>query len=634
MSKTYPKPGMVGSLFSGHHEETGWTAPTELPDLSQYPKEEKFGFDSEFKYVHDIYSDSEVAGISICTPDRKRYYFPVGHRGGGNLDERRVLRWARDQLSGRHLCILNAKDDVHVMYRWGLDLEAMGCKLHDPAFKAALIDENRIKYNLNILLQDVLGRSKAEVPGAKTDIFDMSASEVGSYAEQDAQDHLDLDEAQQKEIDSQELYRVCDLEDQLIYATCAMERRGALIDVAKLDRWIKEVSEAHQSAILRIHAQTGIKVNPNSTKDLRRLFNALNLPIPTREEELGGGETFEEEYLSRVQHPIIRAVIAARKLDSLNSKYLTKYRKLLDSNNILRYILHQLRSTSEDGGFGTVTGRFASSGGKDKKGINVQQVMKVESQLEELDIAAWIVRELFIAAPGATYISADASQIEFRWFAHYSKADRLISAYCNDPTMDFHQLVANLLGQKRKDAKHNNFGKLYTMGVTKLARKLGLSCDCGCSVDIQWKRSAHSENCKMQKAFAISKEYDEKFPEAKKLSEEAMRVAKNRGYVRTIMGRRRRYPTGERLHSALNAIIQGTAADTLKVKMLESYNNRKFLTLDLRATVHDELDGDIWEQSKAKDFKELLEAPDSRIPCRVPLVWDVEIGPNWRVTTE
>ncbi len=625
---------MMGSLFSGHHESSGWVAPTELPDLSQYPKEAKFGFDSEFKYVHDVHDDSEVAGISICTPDRKRFYFPVGHRGGGNLDERRVLRWAKTELAGRHLCILNAKDDVHVMHRWGLNFEDMGVKLHDPAFKAALLDENRMKYNLNILLQDILGRSKADVPGLKTDIFDMSAGEVGEYAEQDAQDHLDLDEAQQKDINSQELHNICNLEDSLIYATAAMERKGARLDRPKLERWIREVDDAHQSAILKIYAETGIRVNPNSQKDLRRLFGALNLPVPTREEELGGGETFEEEYLSKVTHPVIQVVIAARKLDSLNSKYLKKYRNLLNSSNTVRYILHQLRTDSGDGNFGTVTGRFASSGGRDKKGINVQQVMKVENQLEEEAIAAWIVRELFIPEDGAWYISADASQIEFRWFAHYSKSDRLISDYCNNPYIDFHQLVANMLGQKRKDAKHNNFGKLYTMGIPKLARKLDLHCDCGCPTDKQWSRGNHTTSCRMHKAFAISREYDEKFPEAKNLSNEAMKVAKSRGYVRTIMGRRRRYPTGERLHSALNAIIQGTAADTLKVKMLETYNNRKELTIDLRATVHDELDGDIWDPDKKARFKELLEAPDSRIPCRVPLIWDVEIGKNWRETTE
>jgi len=136
------------------------------------------------------------------------------------------------------------------------------------------------------------------------------------------------------------------------------------------------------------------------------------------------------------------------------------------------------------------------------------------------------------------------------------------------------------------------------------------------------------------RAFAISKEYDERFPEAQALSKEAMRVAKTRGFVRTVMGRRRRYPTGERLHSALNAIIQGTAAETLKVKLLETHNNRKTLAIDLRATVHDELDGDQDPDPKYKQmFKDLLEEPDARIPCKVPLLWDVERGANWRETT-
>jgi DNA polymerase-1 len=629
-SKKYPKDDMVGSLFSGNHAPTGWVAPAELPDFSQIPLTERFGFDTEFELPNKNIYRARLAGMSICDPLGKRYYLPVGHRAGGNLDENAVRRWAKGNLRSRHLSILNAKGDIQVCHSWGLDLEELDVKVHDPAFKAALLDENRRRFNLNQLSNDILGIEKEETKDDKSNIADMAASEVGSYAEHDAFLHRELDTTQQKDIDSQGLTAVCELEDQLIYSTVAMERAGARIDRPKLERWIKEVEEAHQSAILSLYAQTGVRVNPNSGPDLKRLFNVLGLEYPRREEELGGDITFEEEYLRRIQHPCVRAILLARKLHSLLTKYLIKYRNLLDANNILRYQLHQLRSDE----FGTVTGRYASSGGKEKKGINVQQVMKVESQLEEYEIAAWIIRELFIPDDGKLYVSADASQIEFRWFAHYSKSDRLIADYCKDPTMDFHQLVADLLGQKRKDAKHNNFGKLYTMGIPKLARKLGCPCNCGVPPGDQWCKANHRSTCAMQRAFAISKEYDEKFPEAKKLSQEAMRVAKNRGYVHTVMGRRRRYPTGERLHSALNAIIQGTAADTLKVKLLETYRNRKFLTMVLRATVHDEIDGDIEDRSKSKDFKELLEAPDARIPCRVPLLWQVSVGENWRRCTE
>jgi DNA polymerase I len=618
---------MVGSLFSGHHTETGWIAPAELPDLSGYPDDAKFGFDTE--YSSGSVFQAKLAGMSICTPDRKKYFLPINFRGGGNLDENSVRRWAKSQLAGKHLCILNAKGDNEVMYNWGVNFEEIGVKLHDPAFKAALINENRYKFNLNILLEELCGRSKAEIPGEKRDISDMAASEVGPYAEQDAEDHLDIDLAQQSTIDSEDLNKVCDLEDQLIYATGAMERKAARIDRPKLELWVHQVEMVHQDTILEIHRTTGMKVNPNSVKDLAKIFNFLNLPVPRREEELGGEETFEEEYLSRVDHPTIRMIIAARKLASLNSKYLKKYLKNLDHNNILRYNLHQLRNDD----FGTVTGRYASAAPKEG-GINVQQVMKVESQLEEESIAQWIVRELFIPDDGQDYCSADASQIEFRWFAHYSESTRLIQEYNADPTMDFHQLVANMLGQKRKDAKHNNFGKLYTMGVPKLARKLGLGCNCGCDANKQWNKAEHTPSCPIHKAFAISKEYDEKFPEAKELSNKAMKVAKTRGFVRSIMGGRRRYPTGERLHSALNAIIQRTAAETLKVKLLETYRNRNFLAISLRATVHDELDADIGKDPIFKQrFKELLEAPDQRIPCRVPLLWDVETGRNWRECT-
>lgn len=622
-----PKPGMVGDLFSGHHVETGWKAPTEFPDLSGYPDNAKFGFDTEYS-TGSVFR-SRLAGISLCTPDKKRYFFPVGFRGGGNLDENSVKRWANSELKGRHLCVLNAKGDNVVCKNWGLDLETIGVKLHDPSFKAALLDENRRKFNLNILLEELCGRSKAEIPGLKSDISDMSAGEVGSYAEQDAEDHLDVDLAQQSQIDEQGLNAVCDLEDQLIYCTSAMEMKGARLDRSKLERWVKEVELAHQEAILGIYSLSGLKINPNSSKDLQKLFSVLNIPVPRFEEELGGEETFAEEYIDKIPHPAVRMAIAARKLHSLNSKYLKKYLKVIDHNNILRYNLHQLRNDD----FGTVTGRYASAAPREG-GANIQQVMKCESQLEEEFIKQWIVRELFIADEGKLYISADASQIEFRWFAHYSKSKYLIDSYCNNPDMDFHELVAQMLGQKRKDAKHQNFGKVYCLGVPKLARKLGCGCNCGCEPKEQWARANHSLDCPIHRAFVISKEYDQKFPEAKTLSSDAMKIAKSRGFVKTIMGRRRRYPTGERLHSSLNAVIQGTAAETLKVKLLETYNYRHELKIELRATVHDELDGDIDPDPIYKQkFKELLEAPDERIPCRVPLLWTVKTGQNWRETT-
>jgi DNA polymerase-1 len=621
MRRMLPHPEMVGSLFSGHYESTGWVAPTELPDLGRYPFNEHFGYDTEAT-SKDAFIAQPV-GLALCTPDRKRYYLPFGHRAGGNLDPNLVKRWANRELRGRHLCALNAKYDLHVSLNWGLDLEELGCTLHDPAFQAALLDENRRRFNLDLLSSEILGLHKLDTFGEKHDIADCAASEVAAYAQLDAFLHLELDAKQQPDIDAQGLNKVCDLEDQLIFATSAMERAGARIDRPKLERWIKEVELAHQEAILKIYSIAGIRVNPNSVKDMRLLFDALHLEYPRREEELGGEVTFEDEYLSKVTHPCVRAAIAARKLDSLNSKYLRKYLKLLDFNNILRYSLHQLRGDE----YGTVTGRFASAN------VNIQQVMKVESQQEEEEICAWIVRELFISEDGRLYVSADASQIEFRWFASYSKSERLIKAYVEDPTIDFHQLVANLLGQKRKDAKHNNFGRLYAMGIVKLARRLGYKCNCGCDTHVAWDRKQHSLDCKIMKAFDIGDQYDERFPEAKKLTQQAMTVAKQRGFVHTIMGRRRRFPTGERLHSALNAVIQGSAADTLKVKMLESYRFRKQLGLFLRMCVHDELDGDIEEERKAKEWKELLEAPDSRIPCRVPLLWEVKTGSNWKECT-
>lgn len=108
-----------------------------------------------------------------------------------------------------------------------------------------------------------------------------------------------------------------------------------------------------------------------------------------------------------------------------------------------------------------------------------------------------------------------------------------------------------------------------------------------------------------------------------------MGVANNRGFVKTLLGRRARFPNGERLHSALNRVIQGSAADILKKKLKQVYDLRHKLNFKMRFTVHDELDGDIDSQEDADKIKAVLEEPIEEFKIRVPLIWETEVGPSW-----
>lgn len=593
-----------------------WSPPGTLPEIRG--KFKQIGYDVE-STGKKKFRDKKV-GIAIATPDGKKYYLPHGHEGGGNLDRDLVNRWAKAELRDVQLVGLNIGFDAELTLRDGVDLEAQGCVLRDVAHSAALLNEQRYGgFNLNDLGLEYVSRGKQELSIPPDRISKVHSSFVGPYAENDAALALDICKVQEPLLAKEDLTRVQDLEDQLIWVNNHMERSGARIDQSKLQRWVDESKERYGQLILDVWRDTRIRVNPNSTDDLAALFRQQGLSMPVATPE----GTWTKQFLAKVAktNDAVAKALKARQIDSLRSKYLVKYLKALEPGGILRFSLYQLRASEE--AYGTVTGRYSSAN------INVQQVFKPERQLEEFG-DEYIVRELFIPDDDCEEFAGDASQIEFRLFGHYSGSDRLINTYTNNPEIDFHQMVADMLGQKRSEAKHNNFGKLYGMGRVKLARRLGLSCNCGCPEKYAWDNSRHTTGCPMIRANEIADQYDRQFPEAKRLMNTAMRLAEQRGYVKTLLGRRRRYPDKQNLHSALNAVIQGSAADVFKLKILALYRDRHTIGIHkLRFPVHDEEVGDIY---KVPGVRQRLEEAfaESVIPLKVPILWDIGYGANWR----
>ncbi len=337
---------------------------------------------------------------------------------------------------------------------------------------------------------------------------------------------------------------------------------------------------------------------------MARLLNYLQVPHDG---------SFTEPFLKGLKHPIVNTALEARQLDSLDSKYLKKYLRLVDRDGLLRYQLHQLRSDE----YGTVSGRYSSAN------TNIQQVMKEDKQ--EAVTLRWIIRELFIPCSGR-WTKADASQIEFRWFAHYANAVKVIEAYNRDPKTDFHAVVAALVNMPRTFAKNVNFAKMYGSGRDKLSLMTGLPrrWDVTHEDAPDWRTWAEPGQPNIDD---VVEEYERLFPEAKRLMNFCMDVAGRRGYVRTILNRRSRFPAKERLHKALNSVLQGTAADNMKLKLIQIYKERKFLDLTMRFTVHDELDADQGTEAKFAPYHELLQT--QVLPCKVPIIWDLEAGTNW-----
>lgn len=592
-----------GSLFA-REGESKWTAPEVLPVLDS--RFQRIGFDSETTRKGWRDRENKTLGVSISLEDGRDYYLPYGHMGGGNLDRAKVFRWLNTELKGKTLVCAEAKHEIQMMRREGVDFEALGCAIREVQFPPALLSDARRSFQLGDLAKDFLDRDKLDIDPAK--IWEMPASEVGPYAENDSRLNLDLDTVYQPLIAEQGLQKVLQLEYDLIYCVCEMERNGVPFDVEKLARWRRESDVRKQFEILELYKETNLKINANSSKDLGTLFDKLGLPYNRTEPTKSfpnGLPNMPDEFLETVAHPSIQRVRTIKGIDSLQSKYLNKYWNAL-VDGYLFYNLHQLKANE----YGTISGRFSSSN------VNIQQVFDPERQEEKLGFMEWLIRELFLPVPRGTpgkfwWVKLDASQIEFRLFVHYSRSSRLIKRFCEDRDVDFHQMVAELCRIKRKPAKNINFGKLFGMGREKMARELGLS---------------------QEEADKLFNQYNDMFPETRTLMEQTMSLAKNRGYVRTLLGRRARFPEGERLHSALNRVIQGSAADILKLKLLEIYNNRKFFDIyKLLFTVHDDINLATQNLRKVRYIKECLEAPIKGLPIRVPILWDADIGPNWAV---
>ncbi len=582
-------------MLSQVSPDTGWRAPETLPDLSNYHG--RIGFDSEWDGT-DWHGSSLPVGFSFALENGFKMYLPVGHQGGGNLDKRRVRDWMNRELAGKTLVTCSGKGDIQMTRKFGVDVEAIGCKIREIQYAAALLSDQRRSFALDDLAFDLLGKKK--VPIDKSRIWELPAYEVGPYAEEDAQLTLDCDTTLTPKIHAEDLGRVLDLENSLIYCVCEMERNGVPLDVEMLNYWKRSIRQRFESIVTEINRVCGLKVNPNSSHDLAKLFNVLQLAYPRTEptEKFPIGQpSFTDEFLETIEHDLVAKAREGRGIDSVDSKYVGKYLKE-QRGGFLYYQLHQLKGDD----YGTISGRFSSSK------VNIQQVFDPERQADKQENRNYLIRYLFKPERGKFWFKADASQIEFRLFVHYSRSQRLIKTFTDTPDVDFHQQVADLCHIERKPAKNINFGKLFGMGRDKMARELGLS------------RTASD------KLFAA---YDEKFPETRTLMDEVMGVAKNRGYVKTLLGRRARFPNGERLHSALNRVIQGSAADVLKIKLKQVYDARKDLQLLMRITVHDELDGDIPDPSCAGRIKELLEEPIPELGIRVPLLWDASVGENW-----
>lgn len=561
-------------------------------------------------------------GIALGYAGRTQY-LPFAHKGGGpQLDEAIVKRWARTELRGKHIRNHNTKFDIHLMESWGVPLREMGCTFHDTAHSEALLDDNESALDLNHLAKKRLGKQKLSVWKSEA-IADLPADAVGPYAERDVELVRLLVEHYAPLLAADELERVSHLEDDVIPVCVEMERNGLPLDMPLLGRWAEESRVLLNDLQWALERLAGFAVNPDSPADMTRLFRQCGVPIPKREKvfktkdadgrvrrEVRFVETFDTQALEPLlpHHERIRLAYQIGKVKDLRSKSIVKYLKDAE-DGVLYPNFNQLKYDREGGAAGAVSGRFSSSS---PNGQNIQNYDKLKEKYAFLMSRPdpWIIRKAFIAGSGRLLV-ADQSQVEVRIAAHMANATRLIHAYLTDPDTDAHDVVVAMLRERsypttRTKAKAVGLGRLYGRGIAAIAEAQGMT---------------YAQGVEFMAA------YDAAFPEWGAFIKSAESVARTRGYVKTILGRRARFREGDRFYSAGNRVCQGTSADIMKLTLVDVYRERRALGLVMRATVHDELMSDLLDGYEMAPVTAMLN--EQRVALKVPITWAAGVGATW-----
>jgi len=566
-----------------------------------------------------------IVGVGVATKDWKGY-FPIRHEGGGNLDEAVVLRWVKNTLSSpkREVIFHNALYDVGWLRREGVDVKG---EILDTMFAAPIVDENRYSYSLDSLGQTYCGEKKDESLlqdaalawgiNPKSEMYKLNSKYVGPYGEQDAALTLKVYDKLKQELQQQGLESIYALECKLIPLLIEMRWKGVRVNEERADMISKDLSQKEQKLLVEIKRKYGEDVNLWANASLQKVFDKNNLPYPRTEK---GMASFQRQWLENHEHELPKMIVQARKLNKARTTFIEKMISEHSYNGRIHAEAHPLRN---DLG-GTVSGRFSYSN------PNLQQVPARDPEIGNL------IRSIFIPEEGCQWGVFDYSQQEPRLTVHYANqlgligARDAVNAY-RDKSADFHQIVADMAKIPRKQAKNINLGLSYGMGKEKLIRELGLG-------DAE--------------AQALLAQYHEKVPFIKGIQDHCTRVASDRGYIRTLAGRRCHFDLWEHkydksvplpledakikygdtlkrsyTYKALNRLIQGSAADMTKLAMLGLWEEG----IVPHVQVHDEVDISIQDEEQAKKVVEIME---NCVELSVPLVVDTELGPSWGETED
>jgi DNA polymerase-1 len=558
---------------------------------------------------------AQLVGISFSVEPGKAAYLPLAHSGpgvAGQVGVARALELLRPWLENaqRHKLGQNLKYDQHVFANHGVSLRGI---VHDTLLESYVL-ESQMRHDMDSLAARHLGvktitYDEVTGKGAKRIGFDQVDLELATaYAAEDADITLRLHGvlSAQLQADARLQHVYADIEMPAREVLFRMERNGVLIDTGLLEKQSAELGAKMMALEKKAFVEAGQPFNLNSPKQIGEIFFE-QLKLPVVKKTPSGAPSTDEEVLEKLalDYPLPKTLLEYRGLTKLKSTYTDKLPRMVNARTG--------RVHTNYGQATAVTGRLASND------PNLQNIPVRTGEGRR-------IREAFIAPPGHVLVSADYSQIELRIMAHLSRDPGLLKAFAAGEDVHrataaeiFNRSISEVSADERRAAKTINFGLIYGMSAFGLATQLNLD---------------------RTTAQAYIDSYFARYPGVKRYMDETRAQARDAGYVETVLGRRlwlqeirssnqARRQGAER--AAINAPMQGTAADLIKLAMIavQGWLDRDKLKSRLIMQVHDEL---------------VLEVPDGELPVvktqlprlmtgvaalEVPLLVDVGTGLNW-----
>jgi DNA polymerase-1 len=558
---------------------------------------------------------AQLVGMSFCAEPGRAGYLPLAHNYAGappQLGVARALALLRPWLEDAAKPKLgqNLKYDQHVLANHGVRLRGV---VHDTLLESYVL-ESHLRHDMGSLAErhlhlPTISYDEVTGKGAQRIGFEqVSVERATEYSAEDADVTLRLHQCLYPKVQAEPgleyVYRQIELPAREVLFR--MERTGVLIDAALLEAQSRELGQKIMELEHKAYRDAGQPFNLNSPKQIGEIF-FTRLQLPVLKKTPSGAPSTDEEVLERLaaDYPLPKTLLEYRALTKLKSTYTDKLPRMVNPATG-RVHTNYAQATA-------VTGRLASTD------PNLQNIPVRTPEGRR-------IREAFIAPPGCVIVSADYSQIELRIMAHISRDENLLRAFAAGEDVHrataaeiFNRNLHEVTPEERRYAKVINFGLIYGMSAFGVAQALGL------------ERAT---------AQAYIDSYFTRYPGVAHYMQQTREQARERGYVETVFGRRlwlseiRAGNAGRRQgaeRAAINAPMQGTAADLIKLSMIavQDWLDRERLSAKLVMQVHDELVLEVPQSELPRVREELPGLMTGVAELAVPLVVDVGAGANW-----